>query len=138
MCETSLALCDDGMGVPHGCPSARFPAANRVSRKMSSRTIGLDAVRIRQHNLRMARRSAKDATGSGERRKLIAFDDETWNALDLLARDSMSTIQELADEAFRDLLRKHNRPVDLKSALRESVRAQVPAKAPPAPKRERT
>jgi hypothetical protein len=56
-----------------------------------------------------------------ERRKLIAFDQETWNALDLLARDSMSTIQELADEAFRDLLRKHNRAVDLKTALRMSA-----------------
>jgi hypothetical protein len=31
------------------------------------------------------------------RRKLIAFDEETWRALDLLARDSMTTWQELAD-----------------------------------------
>jgi hypothetical protein len=68
----------------------------------------------------MARKG--EAKGSGERRKLIAFDPETWNALDLLARDSMSTIQELADEAFRDLLRKHNRAVDLKTALRLSAR----------------
>jgi hypothetical protein len=29
--------------------------------------------------------------------------------------------QELADEAFRDLLSKHNRPTDLKSALRQSA-----------------
>jgi len=63
----------------------------------------------------------KDVTGR-ERRKLIAFDEETWHALNLLARDSTSSLQELADEAFRDLLRKHNRPVDLKTALRESVR----------------
>ena len=69
----------------------------------------------------------------GERRKLIAFDPETWNALDLLARDSMSTIQELADEAFRDLLRKHNRAVDLKTALRLSAR-ESPAGAPEAPR----
>jgi hypothetical protein len=70
----------------------------------------------------MARKPAsKDAT-SRERRKLIAFDEETWHAVDLLARDTMSTIQELADEAFRDLLRKHNRPVDLKTALRQSAR----------------
>jgi hypothetical protein len=34
----------------------------------------------------------------------------------------MSTIQELADEAFRDLLRKHNRAVDLTTALRLSAR----------------
>ena len=63
---------------------------------------------------------AKDA--SRDRRKLIAFDEETWNALDLLARDSMATLQELADEAFRDLLRKHNRPTDLTTALRQSAR----------------
>jgi hypothetical protein len=29
--------------------------------------------------------------------------------------------QELADEAFSDLLKKHGRPTDLKSALRRSV-----------------
>jgi len=57
------------------------------------------------------------------RRKLIAFDAETWDALDLLRRDSFKSLQELADEAFADLLKKHHRPTDLKSALRESVRA---------------
>jgi hypothetical protein len=70
----------------------------------------------------MARKPASKNATSGERRKLIAFDEETWTALDLLARDRMSTIQELADEAFADLLRKHNRPVDLKAALRASAR----------------
>jgi predicted DNA-binding ribbon-helix-helix protein len=59
--------------------------------------------------------------------KRIQLDDETWAALDLLARDRMMDFQELADEAFRDLLRKHNRPTDLKSALRQSARAAVPA-----------
>jgi hypothetical protein len=53
--------------------------------------------------------------------KRIQFDQETWNALDLLAKDSMRDFQELADEAFTDLLRKHGRPVDLKTALRQSV-----------------
>jgi hypothetical protein len=33
----------------------------------------------------------------------------------------MGTIQELADEAFADLLRKHGIPVDLKDALRKSA-----------------
>ena len=33
----------------------------------------------------------------------------------------MMDFQELADDAFRDLLRKHDRPVDLKSALRQSA-----------------
>jgi len=53
--------------------------------------------------------------------KRIQFDDETWAALDLLARDRMMDFQELVDEAFQDLLRKHNRPTDLKSALRQSA-----------------
>jgi hypothetical protein len=33
----------------------------------------------------------------------------------------MQDFQELADEAFRDLLEKHGRPTDLKTALRRSV-----------------
>ena len=60
------------------------------------------------------------------RRKLIEFDEATWQALDLLARDSMTTWQELADEAFRDLLKKHGRPTDLRAALRESARSKEP------------
>ena len=38
--------------------------------------------------------------------KRVQIDDETWQALDLLARDRMQDFQELADEAFSDLLRK--------------------------------
>ena len=53
--------------------------------------------------------------------KRIQLDDATWQALDLLARDRMMDFQELADEAFRDLLRKHGRPTDLKTALRQSA-----------------
>jgi hypothetical protein len=53
--------------------------------------------------------------------KRVQFDDETWHAVDLLARDRMMDFQELADEAFADLLKKHGRPVDLKSALRQSA-----------------
>jgi hypothetical protein len=47
--------------------------------------------------------------------KRVRFDEETWNALDLLAKDRMQEFQELADEAFADLLRKHGRPTDLKT-----------------------
>jgi hypothetical protein len=53
--------------------------------------------------------------------KRVQFDEKTWNALDLLARDRMQDFQELADEAFSDLLRKHGRPTDLKTALRQSA-----------------
>ena len=54
-------------------------------------------------------------------RKLIAFDDDTFDKLKQLGRDRMATLQELADEAFADLLRKHGIPVDLKDALRKSA-----------------
>lgn len=56
------------------------------------------------------------------RRKLIAFDGATWNALDQLAKERMATVQELADEAFADLLDKHDRPTDLRRALKQSRR----------------
>jgi hypothetical protein len=68
-------------------------------------------------------------------RKLIAFDDDTFDKLKQLARDRMATFQELADEAFADLLRKHGIPIDLKDALRKSARlAAEPAKTSGRPK----
>jgi hypothetical protein len=57
-------------------------------------------------------------------RRRIEFDAATWHALDRLAKDRMETIQELADEAFRDLLKKHRRPTTLKEMLQESLRSQ--------------
>jgi hypothetical protein len=62
--------------------------------------------------------------------KRVQFDDQTWNALDQLAKDRMHDFQELADEAFADLLRKHGRPTDLKTALRESA-AGMDKRPPP-------
>src|SRR5262245_24852367 len=59
------------------------------------------------------------------RRKLVEFDAQTWHALNLLSRESMKTLQELADEAFRDLLNKYRRPTDLKAALRESAQSSA-------------
>jgi len=44
-------------------------------------------------------------------------------ALTQLGRDRMATLQDLADEAFADLLKKHGVPVDLKDALRRSLKA---------------
>jgi hypothetical protein len=70
------------------------------------------------------------------RRKLIEFDAETWHALHHLSQDSMKSLQDLADEAFRDLLRKHGRPVTLREALRESAR-RLPANDAPARGRKR-
>jgi hypothetical protein len=67
--------------------------------------------------------------------KRVQFDDETWNALDLLAKDRMQDFQELADEAFSDLLRKHGRPTDLKTALRQSVGTIDQPSGPPSERR---
>ena len=62
--------------------------------------------------------------------KRVQLDGESWAALDLLARDRMMTFQELADEAFAGVLKKHGRPVDLRAALRKSARAtDAPAKS---------
>jgi hypothetical protein len=58
---------------------------------------------------------------SATKGKRVQFDLETWHALDMLARGRMMTFQELADEAFADLLRKHGQPVDLKDALKRSL-----------------
>ena len=76
--------------------------------------------------------------------KRVQFDEETWQALDLLARDNMMTFQELADDAFRDLLRKHGVPASLKEALRRSagqtaevVPLKTGKKAKQSPKRRR-
>jgi predicted DNA-binding ribbon-helix-helix protein len=55
--------------------------------------------------------------------KRVQLDEESWAALRLLARDRMMTFQELADEAFADVLKKHGRPVDLRAALRKSAQA---------------
>jgi hypothetical protein len=57
--------------------------------------------------------------------KRVQIDNESWAALDLLAHDRMMTFQELADEAFADLLKKHGRPVDLRAALRRSAGASA-------------
>lgn len=65
-------------------------------------------------------------------RKLIAFDDGTFDELRQLARDRMATFQELADEAFADVLKKHGIPVDLRDALRKSAaKPPVPKQAKP-------
>lgn len=71
-------------------------------------------------------------------RKLIAFDDDTSDKLKQLARDRMATFQELADEAFGDLLKKHGIPIDLKDALRKSARlAAGPTEKSGGPRRSR-
>lgn len=55
-------------------------------------------------------------------RKLIDFHPEDLRALTELAEDRATSLQELVDEAVRDLLKKHGKPTDLKTALRDSAK----------------
>ena len=61
----------------------------------------------------------------GSVRRRIEFDAQTWHVLHKLSLDSMKSLQDLADEAFRDLLKKHRRPTTLKEMLRQSVRSHA-------------
>jgi predicted transcriptional regulator len=54
-------------------------------------------------------------------RKLIEFHPEDLRALQELADDSSSTLQELMDKAVSDFLKKSGRPTNLREALRESA-----------------
>ena len=69
-------------------------------------------------------------------RRRIEFDAETWHAVHKLSLDSMKSLQDLADEAFRDLLKKHRRPTTLKEMLRESARSHPANDHGPARKRD--
>jgi hypothetical protein len=105
--------------------SASAPSKNRDGctqpghRKISLRasTMGLHARSGTKSVTHDLRREA-----SAIMRKLIEFDDDTFDKLKQLARDRMETLQDLADEAFADLLEKHGVPADLKDALRKSAK----------------
>jgi hypothetical protein len=79
----------------------------------------LDA-RKRVDGLR-GRDKVKDRREAAMAGKRVQFDDETWNAIDALASEKGMSFQDLADEAFKDLLNKHHQPVGLMAALKESV-----------------
>jgi hypothetical protein len=53
--------------------------------------------------------------------KRVQFNGETWEAIMAVARQRGRTFQQLADEAFRELLKRYGQPVGLKAALKESV-----------------
>jgi hypothetical protein len=61
--------------------------------------------------------------------KRVQFDDKTWEAVTAVAQTTNRNFQELADEAFADLLKKHKQPVGLKAALKESVSARKRGRA---------
>jgi hypothetical protein len=55
--------------------------------------------------------------------KRVVIDGVVMQAMDLLQVDLHRDFRDLSDEAFRDLLKKYHRPVGLKSALQQSVKA---------------
>jgi hypothetical protein len=55
--------------------------------------------------------------------KRVQFDDDTWQAIQAVARETGKSFQELASTAFADLLAKHKQPVGFKAALEASARA---------------
>jgi hypothetical protein len=60
--------------------------------------------------------------------KRIHLDTIVLEAVELLAADEKKSFQDLAEEAFADLLKKHRRPVGLANALKQSLR-HLPANA---------
>jgi hypothetical protein len=55
-------------------------------------------------------------------RKCVQLDAECWHAVQQLGLERGKSLDELALEAFRDLLKKHHRPATLRDALRQSTR----------------
>ena len=56
--------------------------------------------------------------------KRVQFNDETWEAIEVVMHDTRSSFQDIADEAFADLLKKHKQPVGLMASLKESGRTR--------------
>jgi hypothetical protein len=74
-------------------------------------------------------------------RKLIAFDDDTFDKLTQLERDRKATIQELANEAFADVLKKHGVPVGRKEGAGKRLalsKTAVPKKNPRTPRKTKS
>ena len=60
--------------------------------------------------------------------KRVHLDTVVLQAMELLGADEGKNFQELADESFADLLKKHHRPIGLANALKQSLR-RLPANA---------
>ena len=82
-----------------------------------------------KRNTAPARTKKEAAEPTATKGKRVAFDLETWHAPDVLARERMMTFQEVADEAFRDLLKKHGRPTDVRDALKKRAGGQGPSRS---------
>jgi hypothetical protein len=63
--------------------------------------------------------------------KRVIVDGIVLQALTVLGNDTGKDFQELTDEAFSDLLKKHRRPAGLKAALKEGLRKGAGERGPP-------
>lgn len=79
----------------------------------------------------MAKRKRKPAEGKGTKAtsgeddligKRLRIDRATWDAISLMAREQMKDLDEITEEAFRDLLKKYGRTADFREALRMSAK----------------
>lgn len=60
------------------------------------------------------------------KRKTFTVNRDVLYALETLSRDTDEALDALAEKAFRDLLKKRERPITVEEALRQSVRV-IPA-----------
>lgn len=70
-----------------------------------------------------AKRKTKPAATEDLVGKRLQFDRATWDAVDLLTREQMKDLQEITEEAFRDLLKKYGRTSDFREAMKMSARS---------------
>lgn len=82
--------------------------AKKTSRKSGAKAAG---------TAKAARPAEDDVVG-----KRIRIDRATWDAVSLMAREQMKDLDEITEEAFRDLLKKYGRTADFREALRMSAK----------------
>ena len=109
-----------------GCARSRG-LARRASPVKRREGFAVPAPHARRGRISYADRHVRSSASRYVKRKLVEFAPELWLALEMLARKTTGTsFQELADEAFGDLLGKYQRPATLKDALGRARAASPP------------